>query len=85
MFWPLLIPETIRSGICSSSPVSAICTQSLGVPLMNVNPFSAWLIVSGRLQRQRVARAAAVLLRRDDGDLTERAHRVGQRSEPGAK
>ena len=34
MFWPLLMPETTRSGSASDIPVSAMCTQSVGVPLV---------------------------------------------------
>ena len=48
MFWPLLMPETIRSGRWSSRPVSATCTQSLGVPLTTVVPSAACQTVSGR-------------------------------------
>jgi len=32
MLAPRLTPETIRSGVKSSSPVTAMCTQSVGVP-----------------------------------------------------
>ncbi len=38
MFSPLLMPESTRSGLCSSSPVMATCTQSDGVPLTTRNP-----------------------------------------------
>jgi len=49
MFWPSLMPETTRSGRASSSPVSAMCTQSVGVPLTKRKPFDASRTVSGRL------------------------------------
>jgi hypothetical protein len=32
MLEPELMPETITSGSKSSSPVTAMCTQSVGVP-----------------------------------------------------
>ncbi len=38
MFSPLLMPDSTRSGLCSSSPVSATCTQSDGVPLTTRKP-----------------------------------------------
>src|SRR5882672_3960970 len=40
MFAPRLIPETIMSGISSSRPVTARCTQSVGVPFTKRKPFA---------------------------------------------
>src|SRR3972149_2829436 len=48
MFAPTLIPETIMSGMFSSRPVTAICTQSVGVPFTNRNPFADRRTESGR-------------------------------------
>src|SRR5882672_4893907 len=48
MFAPRLIPETIMSGISSSSPVTARCTQSVGVPLTKRKPLADSRTVSGR-------------------------------------
>ena len=59
MFCPLLMPDTIRSGRWSSNPVNAMCTQSLGVPLMKMTPSDVGLTVSGR---DRVSELLAPLL-----------------------
>lgn len=46
------MPETTRSGRSSIMPVSAMCTQSVGVPLTKRKPFwapsVAWNTDSGR-------------------------------------
>src|SRR6185436_5669328 len=48
MLAPRLIPETTTSGVKSSSPVTAMWTQSVGVPLTEKYPFGARRTVSGR-------------------------------------
>src|SRR2546423_4176221 len=48
MFAPRLMPEMIISGISSSNPVTARCTQSVGVPLTNRKPFAEVRTESGR-------------------------------------
>src|SRR3954467_3724706 len=48
MLAPRLMPETTRSGLKSSTPVTAMCTQSVGVPLTEKNPFGARRTVRGR-------------------------------------
>jgi len=73
--------ETMRSGRWSSRPVNAICTQSLGVPLMKMMPSLVRLTVRGR-------RASASCWRRccsargDDGNVAEWTHRLGKRCKP---
>jgi len=42
------MPETTTSGVKSSSPVTAMCTQSVGVPLTEKKPLGARRTVSGR-------------------------------------
>src|SRR5437762_2824123 len=80
MFSPRLIPETTMSGSSSSSPVTAICTQSVGVPLTNRNPFGDLRmrfdahesgVESGTMFLEMLARAGPF---RDDGGVdVERA------------
>src|SRR5256885_1068936 len=48
MFAPKLTPETTTSGTKSSSPVTARCTQSVGVPLTKKKPLGARRTESGR-------------------------------------
>src|SRR6185295_13941629 len=48
MLAPRLIPETTTSGVKSSSPVTAMWTQSVGVPLTEKYPFGARRTASGR-------------------------------------
>ena len=49
MLAPSLMPETTRSGGPSSRPVTATCTQSVGVPSTKWKPLGALRTVSGRL------------------------------------
>src|SRR6266853_5130132 len=48
MLAPRLMPEMIISGISSSNPVTARCTQSVGVPFTNRKPFAEVRTESGR-------------------------------------
>ena len=48
MLGPRLIPEITISGSASRSPVTARCTQSVGVPLTKRKPFGAVRTVNGR-------------------------------------
>src|SRR5712664_2717059 len=48
MLAPKLTPETTTSGVKSSSPVTAIWTQSVGVPLTKKKPLGALRTTSGR-------------------------------------
>src|SRR5882672_2626739 len=48
MLAPRLTPETTTSGVKSSKPVTAMWTQSVGVPLTEKYPFGARRTVSGR-------------------------------------
>src|SRR5882672_2821774 len=48
MFAPRLIPETTMSGMSSSRPVTARCTQSVGVPFTKRKPFADSRTESGR-------------------------------------
>src|SRR4030081_420815 len=48
MLAPKLTPETTTSGVKSSSPVTAIWTQSVGVPLTKKKPFGALRTERGR-------------------------------------
>ena len=85
MFWPLLMPETIRSGRWSSRPVKR-----------HVHAVARRAVDDGRavrrlpdseraVERQRVAGAAAVLLGRHDGDVAQRTHGRRQRGDAGRK
>ena len=68
------------SGSASSRPVTARWTQSVGVPLTNRKPLGARRTDQRPVERQRVRRAAAVALRRDDGDLGLRRERRRERA-----
>ncbi|EKD54942.1 MAG: hypothetical protein ACD_60C00032G0026 [uncultured bacterium] len=46
-FEPSLMPETTISGISFNNPVTAKCTQSVGVPLTLIKPFSDVDVRSG--------------------------------------
>ncbi|EKD72994.1 MAG: hypothetical protein ACD_45C00486G0006 [uncultured bacterium] len=46
-FEPSLMPDTTISGVSFKSPVTAKCTQSVGVPLTLINPFSAVVMRKG--------------------------------------
>ena len=48
MLAPSLIPDSTRSGLWSSRPVTATCTQSVGVPFRYRKPLAATRTDSGR-------------------------------------
>jgi hypothetical protein len=75
------MPEITMSGSASSKPVTARCTQSVGVPLTNRKPLAGLAHHQRPVERERVRRAAAVALGRDDGDLGVRAQRGRERLE----
>ena len=73
------------SGSVSSSPVTARCTQSVGVPLTNRKPFGARRTVSGR---SSVSEFDAPLRSRSGATTVisaSGASAAASRSSPGAK
>src|SRR3954468_2212894 len=48
MLAPKLTPDTTASGVKSRRPVTAMCTQSVGVPFTKKKPFGARRTESGR-------------------------------------
>src|SRR5215471_276656 len=85
MLAPRLIPEITRSGSQSRSPVTARCTQSVGVPLTNRKPLGARRTVSGR---SRVSEFDAPLRSRSGATTVISAwgaRSAARRSRPGAK